>query len=69
MPAPIPLREEETPLLDLGVVEWRYQCLVGAGYPVEQALQLAEDGEIDLHLAVSLLEHGCPLEQALAIVL
>ena len=59
---------DDNRLLDLTVVGWRYDCLVRAGYPAEVAVLLAESGEVDLHDAVALLERGCPLEQAVAIL-
>lgn len=55
-------------ILDLDVVGWRYDCLLRAGYPAEVAVLLAESGEVDLHDAVALLERGCPVEQAVAIL-
>jgi hypothetical protein len=55
-------RERET------VTSWRIERLVGAGYPADAALVLALDREVDLHLAVSLLERGCPPDTALEIL-
>lgn len=55
-------REQET------VTSWRIERLVGAGYPADAALVLALDREVDLHLAVSLLERGCPPDTALEIL-
>ena len=55
-------RERET------VTSWRIERLVGAGYPEDAALVLALDREVDLHLAVSLLERGCPPDTALEIL-
>jgi hypothetical protein len=55
-------RERET------VTSWRIERLAAAGYPADAALVLALDREIDLHVAVSLLEHGCPPDTALEIL-
>ncbi|HZR93901.1 MAG TPA: hypothetical protein VFA44_16010 [Gaiellaceae bacterium] len=54
---------------DRCIVRWRYRCLLAAGYGRRRAAELAERRDIDLHLAVSLLEHGCPVETALDILL
>jgi len=67
-PPPTESLEQDHPLLDLDVMAWRYDCLVRVGYPVEAASELAGKGEIDLHDAVDLLQRGCPVEQALAIL-
>ena len=50
------------------VVSWRVERLVAAGYDGEAALVLALDRDVDLHLAVSLLERGCPADTALQIL-
>ena len=50
------------------VTSWRIERLTGAGYPADAALVLALDREVDLHLAVSLLERGCPPDTALEIL-
>ena len=50
------------------VTSWRVERLVEAGYDGEAALVLALDREVDLHLAVSLLERGCPPDTALQIL-
>ena len=55
-------RERET------VTSWRIERLVGAGYAEDAALVLALDREVDLHLAVSRLERGCPPDTALEIL-
>jgi len=51
-----------------GVTAWRVERLVAAGYDGEAALVLALDREVDLHLAVSLLERGCHPDTALQIL-
>ncbi|MCZ7589708.1 MAG: hypothetical protein M5U27_12820 [Gaiella sp.] len=50
------------------VTSWRVERLAAAGYNAEAALVLALDRDVDLHLAVSLLERGCPPDTALAIL-
>ena len=50
------------------VTSWRVEQLVAAGYDGEAALVLALDRDVDLHLAVSLLERGCPPDTALQIL-
>jgi hypothetical protein len=50
------------------VVSWRIERLTAAGYPADAALVLALDREVDLHLAVSLLERGCAPDTALQIL-
>jgi len=60
---------DETPTLrDLGVVVWRFDCLIRAGYPDELAVRLAENAAVDLHDAVELLYRGCSVEQAVRIL-
>lgn len=54
---------------DERVVEWRRRTLERAGYAVEDAGVLAADLTVDLHVAVALLEDGCPPEVALEILL
>ena len=51
-----------------GVTSWRVERLLAAGYDAEAALVLALDRDVDLHLAVSLLERGCPSDTALQIL-
>jgi hypothetical protein len=50
------------------VTSWRVERLVEAGYDGEAALVLALDRDVDLHLAVSILERGCPPDVALQIL-
>ena len=57
------------PELEIEVVEqWRLDSLERAGYDPEAAAVLAASPEVDLHLAVSLLERGCPPDTALQIL-
>jgi hypothetical protein len=51
------------------IQRWRAQELERAGYDEHDAAQLAGRGDVDLHLAVDLLERGCPAETALRILL
>jgi hypothetical protein len=51
------------------IEQWRKQELERAGYQRRDAAELAARLDIDLHVAVSLLERGCPRETALAILL
>jgi hypothetical protein len=50
------------------VVAWRFECLVRAGYCDEDAAALATDLEADLHLALELVDRGCPPAVAKKIV-
>jgi hypothetical protein len=60
---PAPVRDEPA-----GVVRWRVDRLLAAGYDGESALVIALDRDVDLHDAVGLLERGCPVELALQIL-
>ena len=51
------------------VTSWRLASLVAAGHAYPEALALGERSDIDLHVAVGLLERGCPNETALRILL
>lgn len=51
------------------VRSWRLESLIAVGYPHDDALALSERTDVDLHLAAWLLEHGCPIETALRILL
>ena len=42
------------------IIRWRLEQLQQAGYEHQQALAIAADTEIDLHLATNLLRRGCP---------
>jgi hypothetical protein len=48
---------------------WRMLELMRSGYGVDQATLLAEDNQVDLHLACRLIRSGCPAETALRILL
>jgi hypothetical protein len=51
------------------VEHWRAEELVRAGYDPSDAIALAARHDIDLHLAVELVEHGCPYETAIDILI
>jgi hypothetical protein len=51
------------------VEHWRAEELVRAGYDPSDAVALAARHDIDLHLAVELVEHGCPYETAIEILI
>jgi hypothetical protein len=63
-------RADDAPL-DPRVVEiwaWRVEQLERAGYSRPVAHRLADDGEVDLHVACDLLARGCPEPTAFAIL-
>ena len=51
------------------VRRWRLDLLVRAGYQPWDALVLSRRSDVDLHVALALLEKGCPVETALRILL
>jgi hypothetical protein len=51
------------------VEHWRAEELVRAGYAASDAVALAARHDIDLHLAVELVEQGCPYETAIDILI
>jgi hypothetical protein len=51
------------------IERWRAEELERAGYEPLQAAELAARNDVDLHLAVNLLERGCPVETAVRILL
>ena len=51
------------------VEHWRAEELVRAGFDPSDAVALAARHDIDLHLAVELVEHGCPYETAIDILI
>lgn len=69
MPASRILTDDPPGVRDLETVVWRFDCLERAGYPSEVAVLLAENSHVDLHDAVELVKRGCPVEQALEILL
>jgi hypothetical protein len=50
------------------IEQWRAGALERAGYSVQAAAELAARSDVDLHLAVELLENGCPADTALRIL-
>ena len=51
------------------ILRWRANELERAGYDPDSAVELAARTDVDLHLAVELLEQGCPHRTALRILL
>jgi hypothetical protein len=51
------------------VEHWRAEELVRAGYDPSDAIALAARHDIDLHLAVELVEQGCPHDMAIDILI
>jgi hypothetical protein len=51
------------------VERWRTETLERVGYDRESAALLAGRPDVDLHLAIELIEHGCPTEIAIQILL
>jgi hypothetical protein len=53
----------------LSILAWRIAVLDRAGYDEGDAVLLAAVKDVDLHLAVDLLDQGCSPETALRILL
>ena len=51
-----------------GVVRWRREQLVGVGFALPVAAQLAKDSRYDLHALIELVERGCPPALAVRIL-
>ena len=51
------------------VEHWRAEELVRAGFDPSDAVALAARHDIDLHLAVELVQQGCPYETAIDILI
>ena len=51
------------------VERWRAEALERVGYDFRSAAELACRQDVDLHLAIELVEHGCSPEVALRILL
>jgi len=51
------------------VARWRAEELERAGYDLSAAAVLAASAGVDLHLAIDLLERGCPQDVAMNILL
>jgi ABC-type phosphate/phosphonate transport system substrate-binding protein len=65
MPAAQTEIRDETELVEA----WRAEQLELAGYGAAAAAELAARHDVDLHLAVEMLTHGCTPELALKILL
>ena len=50
------------------VADWRRRILRRAGFRSELARELADDGDIDLHDVLELVDRGCPPELAARIL-
>lgn len=57
------------PIGDPKTVAWRYDQLRKAGYSIRSAALVAERQDVDLHAAIEIVESGCPVPQALRILL
>ncbi len=51
------------------VERWRTEALERVGYDADSAALLAARLDVDLHLAIELVEHGCAPDVALRILL
>ena len=51
------------------IERWRAEELERAGYGSVDAVELASRSYVDLHLAIDLIERGCPTETAVEILL
>jgi hypothetical protein len=51
------------------VERWRAEELEKVGYDVISAYELAARSDVDLHLAIELVEAGCPVALAVEILL
>lgn len=51
------------------VARWRFGQLLQAGYSIAEAVQIADRTDVDLHVARSLVQRGCPTGTALRILL
>jgi hypothetical protein len=63
------LIDTDLPSSELGIEDWRFEQLVGVGWPEQQALVLAASHDIDLHVACDLLAKGCDVALAWEILL
>ena len=53
----------------MAVLEWRFSQLAKSGYGIDDAIVLATNTDVDLHLASDLVARGCPPALALRILL
>lgn len=63
-----PTQDDATSRVALDVLMWRFDELQRAGYPTDVAVMLAENRDVDLHGACSLLNTGATIHQALRIL-
>jgi hypothetical protein len=61
--------DEGPSLHDLDVLNWRFEELVRAGYPVDVAVSLSSRADVDLHQACDLIGIGASVTEALRILL
>jgi hypothetical protein len=62
--------EAEKPPIELEpVVRWRREELERAGYDTDSAIAVASRLDVDLHVAVDLLRHGCTQDTAMRILI
>ena len=50
------------------IVEWRRGRLLHAGFASDLAADLAQDGKVDLHALLDLVDRGCPPDLAARIL-
>ena len=60
---------EQVQLVGLDVLNWRFEELERAGYPIDDAITLAARADVDLHFACQLVRDGATVQQALRILL
>ncbi len=58
----------EREIAERAVVGWRFGELLRAGYDERDALELAMRADVDLHLAVRLIDLGCDRNTAVRIL-
>jgi hypothetical protein len=51
------------------VEQWRAEALERVGYPARAAAEIAARMDVDLHVAIKLVEQGCPPETAVQILI
>lgn len=62
------LRQQPTRRVEPEVRDWRRRVLFQAGLRDELACRLADDGDVDLHAVLELIDRGCPPELAARIL-
>jgi hypothetical protein len=50
------------------IIEWRRGRLLDAGFASDLAADLAQDGKVDLHALLDLVDQGCPPDLAARIL-